>query len=406
MDESSKLEKYRPITGIEEEAEIRQLADRVNGASILHVNSTRSGGGVAEILKSLIPLANSLGLRASWEVITASPRFFDITKSIHNALQGMNLPLTREMKDTYMKVNQSYADTLTIDQDVVMIHDPQPAPLIRYTKKGKAKWIWRCHIDLSQPNSDYWLLVRQFVERYDALIFSIEDFVKRDLRNSRLYIMSPCIDPLSEKNKEVSEKQIIGIARRLGIDRELPIITQVSRFDPWKDPLGVIDVYRIIRRSIPKLQLLMVGGSAQDDPEGEIWRKKVLEYAGKDIDRGVHLLTDLTDLEVNALQRTSDVIVQKSIREGFGLTVAEALWKGIPVVATNVGGIPLQVIDGVTGYLIGSTQDAADRILSILRKPELGDKLGQRGKEHIRKNFLITRHLKQYLKMHLDLLQN
>ena len=406
MEESSELEKYRPITGAEEETEILRLADRLDGASILHVNSTRSGGGVAEILKSLIPLTNSLGLKATWEVITAEPRFFEITKSMHNALQGMNLPLTKEMKDTYMKVNHDFADTLNIDQDLIVIHDPQPAALIQYTKKGKAKWLWRCHIDLSQPNSEYWLLVRQFVERYDALIFSIEDFIERELRSRPLYIMSPCIDPLSEKNRDLSEKEITGIITRLGVDRESPIITQVSRFDPWKDPLGVIDIYRIIRRSVPKVQLMMVGGSAQDDPEGEMWLNKVLEYAGKDIGNGIHLMTDLTDLEVNALQRSSDVIVQNSIREGFGLTVAEALWKGVPVVATRVGGIPLQVRDGVTGYLIRSTREAADRVLTILRKPELGSKLGLQGKEHIRKNFLITRHLKQYLKMHLELVQN
>ena len=346
---------------------------------------------------------NSLGLRASWEVITAKPRFYEITKSMHNALQGMSLPLTQEMKDTYMEVNHNYADTLDIDHDVIIIHDPQPAALIHYAKNRNAKWIWRCHIDLSQPNSEYWRLVRQFVERYDALVFSIEDFVQRDLKGRPLYIMSPCIDPLSEKNRDVSEEQITSITRRLGIDRELPIITQVSRFDPWKDPLGVIDIYRLIRGSVPKVQLLMVGGSAHDDPEGATWMNKVLKYAGEDIGRGIHLLTDLTDLEVNAIQRSSNVVIQNSIREGFGLTVSEALWKGVPVVATKVGGIPLQVIDGVTGYLIESKREAADRILSILRKSELGSKLGLQGKEHIRRNFLITRHLKQFLKMHLEL---
>ncbi len=406
MGESSELEKYRPIVGEEEAAEIYQLADRLKGASILHVNSTRSGGGVAEILKSLIPLTNSLGLKASWEVITARPRFYEITKSIHNGLQGMNLPLTQEMKDTYMEVNQNYAATLDTDHDVIIIHDPQPAAIIQYAKKSNAKWMWRCHIDLSHPNSEYWLLVRQFIQKYDALIFTIEDFVSRELIGRPLYLIPPCIDPLSEKNRDVSEEQITGITKKFGIDRELPTITQVSRFDPWKDPLGVIDIYRIIRRSVPKVQLLMVGGSAQDDPEGAIWTDKVLKYAGDDNGRGIHLLTDLTDLEVNAIQRSSNVVIQNSIREGFGLTVSEALWKGVPVVATNVGGIPLQVIDGVTGYLIESKREAADRILSILRKSELGRKLGLQGKQHIRRNFLITRHLKQILKMHLELVQN
>jgi len=404
--DSSELEKYRPITGAEEEAEIFRLADRLDGASILHVNSTRSGGGVAEILKSLVPLTNSLGLRASWEVITAKPRFYEITKSLHNGLQGMRLPLTQEMKDTYMEVNHNYADTLDIDHDVIIIHDPQPAALIQYAKNRNAKWIWRCHIDLSQPNSEYWLLVRQFVERYDALVFSVEDFVQRELKGRPLYIMPPCIDPLSEKNRDISEEQITSITRKFGIDREMPIITQVSRFDPWKDPLGVIDIYRLIRPSLPKVQLLMVGGSAHDDPEGATWMDKVLKYAGDDIGRGIHLLSDLTDLEVNAIQRSSNVVIQNSIREGFGLTVSEALWKGVPVVATRVGGIPLQVIDGVTGYLIESKREAADRILSILRKPDLRSKLGLQGKEHIRRNFLITRHLKQFLKIHLELVQN
>ncbi|MEE9134935.1 MAG: glycosyltransferase, partial [Nitrososphaerales archaeon] len=271
-------------------------------------------------MKSLVPLTNSLGLKASWEVITAKPRFYEITKSMHNGLQGMNLPLTQEMKDTYMKVNQNYAATLDTDQDVIIIHDPQPAALIQYAKKSNAKWMWRCHIDLSQPNSDYWLLVRQFIQRYDALIFTIEDFVSRELKGRPLYLIPPCIDPLSEKNKDLSEEQITGITRKFSIDRELPIITQVSRFDPWKDPLGVIDIYRLIRGSIPKVQLLMVGGSAHDDPEGATWMNKVLKYAGDDIGRGIHLLTDLTDLEVNAIQRSSNVVIQNSIREGFGLT--------------------------------------------------------------------------------------
>ena len=232
MGESSELEKYRPIVGEEEAAEIYQLADRLKGASILHVNSTRSGGGVAEILKSLIPLTNSLGLKASWEVITARPRFYEITKSIHNGLQGMNLPLTQEMKDTYMEVNQNYAATLDTDHDVIIIHDPQPAAIIQYAKKSNAKWMWRCHIDLSHPNSEYWILVRQFIQKYDALIFTIEDFVSRELIGRPLYLIPPCIDPLSEKNRDVSEEQITGITKKFGIDRELPTITQVSRFDP------------------------------------------------------------------------------------------------------------------------------------------------------------------------------
>ncbi|MFQ6010825.1 MAG: glycosyltransferase [Nitrososphaerales archaeon] len=400
------LKNYRSLIGRDEEAEIQALADRLRGSSILHVNSTKVGGGVAEILKSLVPLAKSVGLKATWDVITGENEFYKVTKRIHNALQGMDLALTAKMRERYLKVNQDYAKNISFDQDVVMIHDAQPAAMIRYAPRNRAKWLWRCHIDLSKANQNYWRFIKQFVGRYDALIFSLEMYLKQDVRNKPAYIMTPCIDPLSEKNKELGEKQIRSLASKIGVDTNLPTVTQVSRFDPWKDPLGVIDTYRILRRKIPNLQLLMVGGSADDDPEGAKWMKKILKYVGKDQENGIHILPNLNDLEVNAVQRVSDVIIQKSIREGFAITVTEALWKGVPVVATRVGGIPLQVIDGVTGYLIDSAEDASDRILSILQAPDKGRRLGNQGKEHIRRNFLITGHLKHYLKVHLEIMPN
>jgi len=394
---------YEPIVGKDEVKSIIELAERVKGAKVIHVNATPYGGGVAEILKSIIPLAQSVGLNAKWQVLQANSDFFIITKKLHNALQGdTSIELTKDMQDTYLKVNSLNAELLDLDGDVVMIHDPQPLPLINYRKSGK--WVWRCHIDTSSPNEQVWSFLKYFVEKYDALVFSRETYVPYDVRGVKIFIRYPSIDPLSNKNKPLRQTEILEILEKFGLDPDRPIIGQVARFDPWKNPLGVIDVYRKVKEKIPDIQLTLIGSFAHDDPEGVDWYNKTVNYAKKF--RDIYVLTNLDgvgDVEVNAFQRSFNVALQLSIREGFGLAVTEALWKGIPVVATRVGGIPLQVIDGVTGFLVDTLDEAAERIVLLIRRQWLARELGQAGMEHVRRNFLITKDLKDYLRIHIEL---
>lgn len=394
---------YEPIVGKDEVKSIIELAERVKGAKVIHVNATPYGGGVAEILKSIIPLAQSVGLNAKWQVLQANSDFFIITKKLHNALQGdTSIELTKDMQDTYLKVNSLNAELLDLDGDVVMIHDPQPLPLINYRKSGK--WVWRCHIDTSSPNEQVWSFLKYFVEKYDALVFSRETYVPYDVRGVKIFIRYPSIDPLSNKNKPLRQTEILEILEKYGLDPDRPIIGQVARFDPWKNPLGVIDVYRKVKEKIPDIQLTLIGSFAHDDPEGVDWYNKTVNYAKKF--RDIYVLTNLDgvgDVEVNAFQRSFNVALQLSIREGFGLAVTEALWKGIPVVATRVGGIPLQVIDGVTGFLVDTLDEAAERIVLLIRRQWLARELGQAGMEHVRRNFLITKDLKDYLRIHIEL---
>ena len=394
---------YEPIVGKDEVKSIIELAERVKGAKVIHVNATPYGGGVAEILKSIIPLAQSVGLNAKWQVLQANSDFFIITKKLHNALQGdTSIELTKDMQDTYLKVNSLNAELLDLDGDVVMIHDPQPLPLINYRKSGK--WVWRCHIDTSSPNEQVWSFLKYFVEKYDALVFSRETYVPYDVRGVKIFIRYPSIDPLSNKNKPLRQTEILEILEKFGLDPDRPIIGQVARFDPWKNPLGVIDVYRKVKEKIPDIQLTLIGSFAHDDPEGVDWYNKTVNYAKKF--RDIYVLTNLDgvgDVEVNAFQRSFNVALQLSIREGFGLAVTEALWKGVPVVATRVGGIPLQVIDGVTGFLVDTLDEAAERIILLIRRQWLARELGQAGMEHVRRNFLITKDLKDYLRIHIEL---
>jgi trehalose synthase len=401
---SLSLDKYAPIIGDQKISEIRSLAARLAGKSVCHVNSTSFGGGVAEILHRLVPLMQDVGLKADWRLIKGSDEFFNVTKAFHNGLQGMDISLSDEMKKIYLEYNEANAQRLDLHHEFVVIHDPQPAAIISHQKIRVGKWIWRCHIDLSTPNPEFMNFLLPVMFQYDSLIFTMEQYVPEPLKSRKAAIIPPSIDPLSDKNKPLSEEVVLSIIDKYGIDPEKPIITQVSRFDPWKDPLGVIDAYRIVKKEMPNVQLLLIASMARDDPEGWTYYEKTTRHAADDLD--IHLLTDLKgvgDIEVNAFQRASDVIIQKSLREGFSLSATEALWKEVPVVGGNVGGIPLQVIDGVNGFLVNNVQEAAERTLYLLKHPAEAKKMGAKGKEHVLKNFLITRHLEDYLKLLVSL---
>ncbi len=397
------LENYRKIVGDEVIGAIHKKARNLYGKHILHINSTYQGGGVAEILSSLVPLMNNVGIDTGWRILHANPDFFTITKKFHNALQGEPINFTERKKQLYLKANENFSTYTHIDHDCVIIHDPQPLPLIEFHKK-RQPWIWRCHVDLSDPDDEVWEFLTSFILRYDVVVLSSEDYKKSDLPVDQKIIW-PAIDPLSPKNMEISEKDISKYLRKFGVITDKPLITQISRFDKWKDPTGVIEVFKLVKEKVD-CRLVLCGNIATDDPEGQEIYERTKGKAKGLIERGdIILVTDPASsnfMFVNALQRVSSVIVQKSIREGFGLTVTEALWKGTPVVASNVGGIPLQVIDGKTGFLLQSrdTQGFAERIIEILRNSDLACEMGKSAREHVRKNFLVTRLLAD----HLDLL--
>ncbi len=398
------LSGYEKIVGRSEIDEIRSLAEKLVNKSVVHVNSTSFGGGVAEILHRLVPLMNDVGLNAEWKVIKGGTDFFDVTKAFHNALQGKETALTEVMKKVYLQQNELNSELLNLDYDYVVIHDPQPLAILHFCDNKTGKWIWRCHIDLSEPNMAHWRFLEPFFHDYDAFIFSMEQYVKSPLEKKHVSIIPPSIDPVSDKNKPLPEDDILSILERYDVDPDNPILTQVARFDPWKDPLGVIDAYRMVKQTMPEAQLLLISSMAIDDPEGWVYYEKTARYAGDDYD--IHLLTDLIgvgSLEVNAFQRASDVALLKSIREGFGLSVAEALWKEVPVVGGNVGGIPLQILDGETGFLVNTVEEAAEKTLHLLEHTNEAEEMGKSGKEHVRNNFLVTRHLKDYLKLFLQL---
>ena len=404
------FEAYREVILPEDYEEIRRLARTLQGARILHLNATAFGGGVAEILGTLVPLMNDLGLQAEWQVIKGADEFYRVTKAIHNSLQGMYQPFAPEMWDVWRQYNQLNAEALDQEYDAVVVHDPQPAGLLHFLTRrlgGRkwGRWVWRCHIDLTEAQVDVWDVLRPYIELYDAAIFTLQDFVREDLTHPRIVIAPPGIDPLSPKNIPLPKEQVEGILRRYGVDPARPMICQVSRFDPWKDPLGVIDTYRIVKQQVPDLQLVMVASMAHDDPEGWAYWEKTVRRAGEDYD--VHLLSNIFgvgNVEVNAFQSAARVVVQKSRREGFGLTVAEALWKGRPVVAGYAGGIPLQVLYGRTGYLVNTTVECADRVLYLLQHPQAAERMGREGREHVRRNFLLTRYLRDYLRLFNQLL--
>ncbi len=401
------LKDYSEIVGEEEINSILQLADKLKGQSVTHVNSTSFGGGVAEILQDLIPLMKNVGLDAHWEVIKGELEFFNVTKKIHNALQGMNVQLTDEEKRTYLEYNKKNSESALLGTDFNVIHDNQPAALIQFyqgREEKNSKWIWRCHVDLSTPNIGVWSFLEPYISRYQAAIFSSEKYVIPSLKVPLIHIKPPSINPLSDKNKEIPESQIIEVLKKYDVNPEKPIISQTGRFDPWKDPIGVIELYRIVKKQVPDVQLLLVASMANDDPEGWLYFEKTARYAGSD--DNIHFLTNLKgvgSLEVNAFQRASQVALQMSTREGFGLTVSEALWKRVPVVGRDVGGIPLQIIDQVDGYLVQDINQAAEKTLYLLTHNEEAKKMGELGREHVKKNFLTVGDLKDYLQLFIDL---
>ena len=397
------LDSYRSVAGDETIEEILEMAKPLKGARILNVNSTPFGGGVAEILSSLVPLMSDAGLSVDWQVIRAGDEFFRVTKDMHNSLQGMLIDWTPQMWELWLQYNRANAEMFDEDYDFVVIHDPQPAPILSslidmHGGRPHGRWIWRCHIDLTDAQVQVWDMLRPHVALYDAAVFTLRNYIKEDLVEPIPFFVAPSIDPLSAKNADIPRDTVEQILRHHEIAPARPMILQVSRFDPWKDPLGVIDVYRMVKRDIPDLQLVLVASMAHDDPEGWAWYERTVRRAGEDMD--IKVCTNLNgvgNVEVNAFQRAARVIIQKSVREGFGLSVTEGLWKGRPVVAGNVGGIPLQIMDGETGYLVNTVEECAGRVLHLLRNPEKADEMGRRGRETVRQRFLSTRNLKDYL---------
>jgi trehalose synthase len=394
------LEDYAALLGAAEIEELRALAKPLRGRSIEMINSTAIGGGVAEILNRLVPLAEELDLQIKWNVMTGGEDFFDVTKSFHNALHGAPYHASQGDFDIFLAYNERNRKTLPLDAEFVVIHDPQPAALIDARKSGSNHWVWRCHIDLSHPNRPVWEFLEKFVSRYNGAMFSSPEF-SRQLPIPQ-YLFYPAIDPLSEKNQELDRDFITEVLARFHIDPQRTILTQISRFDRLKDPVGVIRAYRIVKRYFD-CQLVLAGGSASDDPEGAVVLKEVLREADNDPDIKILELPAWAPLEVNALQRASTVVIQKSLREGFGLTVSEALWKKKPVVASAVGGIPIQIIHKHTGLLAHSVEGTAYQIRFLLSHPEIAVKLGEHGHQHVKENFLITQKLKRYLTLFLTL---
>ena len=397
------LAKYAQVAGADVVDQLQQLAKPLKGAHIVHINSTRYGGGVAEILHSLVPLSKALGLNVTWEVISGEEPFFHVTKSMHNALQGFPIAISQEKLKIYEETNAKEAERLRLlleEADFVFIHDPQPAPLIRFTPNRKGKWIWRCHIDLSRPFRPVWRYLRNLVVGYDASIFSMPDF-SQPLPHLQ-YIIPPSIDPLTDKNRELPPQDIEEVLNRFGLYPQLPIILQVSRFDRFKDPLGVIRAARLAKKFVP-LQLVLAGGGAADDPEGEAVLKEVQAAAVEDPHIHILYLPPDAHKTINALQRAATVVIQKSIKEGFGLTVTEALWKGKPVIGGAVGGIKIQVVNHHTGFLVHTPEGAALRIRYLLFYKDKREEMGRKAHIFVRENFLITRHLRDYLSLLLAL---
>lgn len=394
------LKEYEKYVGADVLYELELYAAKLKNVSIQNINSTAVGGGVAEILNRMIPLLHQLGVNASWDVIKGGERFFEVTKKMHNALHGKVEIFTKEETDLYLETNEMNANVLDNDADIYFIHDPQPCALIR-NKKKKDSWIWRCHIDFSNPDLFTWDYLKQFIEQYDVGIFSAPSFA-RNLKIPQVLI-SPSIDPLSNKNKELPQETIDSVLEKFNIDKKRPIVTQISRFDYLKDPVGVVKVFRQVKKYID-CQLVLAGGGATDDPEGSQVLAEVQAIAENDPDIFLLLLPPASDIEINALQRASTVVLQKSLREGFGLTVAEALWKSKPVIAGAVGGIPLQISHKYSGLLTHTIEGTAFALKQLLQNPEYAKKLGENGRELIRKNFLITRHLRDYLLLFLSLL--
>lgn len=395
-----RLEDYTPIIGPGEVAELREVARRLQGRRVKMVNSTAVGGGVAEILTRLVPLFEDAGVPTRWDVITGGEMFFQVTKAFHNALHGAPYQGRPEWLASFLATNEENRRRMEFSEDFIVIHDPQPIGLVNERNGSKARWVWRCHIDLSRPNQDVWEFLRPFVERYDAALFSSPAFT-HGLPIPQ-YLFYPTIDPLSDKNRPLEPEFVQSVFDRFGIDRRRPILTQISRFDRLKDPVGVIQAYRLVKK-YADCQLVLAGGGADDDPEGAEVLREVQAAAAGDPDIFILNLPPWSALEINALQTGSTIIIQKSLREGFGLTVSEGLWKKKPVVASAVGGIPSQVIHKLTGLLVHSVEGCAYQLRYLLSNPAFARQIGEYGHEHVKENFLVTRSLKRYLTLFLVL---
>ncbi len=397
---SKTLEKYRLLLGDGVLDELDELAGHLKGVRLCHINSTPFGGGVAELLSCYIPLMRGLGINADWQVIHGDRRFFTITKAMHNALQGGDgsLIAREETQRVYKTQNQLNAREMDYDYDVFVINDPQPAALRQFARHTPAKWIWRCHIDSSEPDPRAWNLLSPYIELYDAAVFTMREFVPQGLSVPEIATMAPAIDAFSSKNMPLAKTLCREMIENLGLDRARPLLVQVSRFDPWKDPFGVIDIYRLAKERVPGLQLALVGSLAGDDPEGWGMYAAINTEANKD--RDIHVFSNLTgvgNMEVNAFQTACDVAIQKSIREGFGLVVSEALWKGTPMVAGKAGGIPMQMTGRLSDYLANSIEECAEKVVYLLQHPDIAAELGREGSENVRRNFLMPRLIRDEL---------
>jgi len=404
------IDDYSGIVGPEVIERIRELAAPLQGARVLHINATAYGGGVAELLATHVPLLRSVGIDADWQVMHGSDEFFSVTKAVHNGLQGADIEWTSQMQRVYLEKVLDNALQMDCDYDFVVIHDPQPAAILSFLRDrlsatgADTRWIWRCHIDLTAANPAVWEFFRPFVQMHDASVWTMPEFVPESLDMDMVVHAPPCIDPLSVKNLDLAVPFCQELAKQYGLDVHRPIVTQVSRFDPWKDPVGVIEAYRIVRERVPDAQLLLAGSMATDDPEGfRVWDETEEARAG---DRDIFLLSNLHQVgsvQINAFQRISDVVLQKSLREGFGLTVSEALWKGRPVIGGRAGGIKLQIRDGFDGWLVDTVEECAQRTIDLLADPVGADAMGSQGREHVRGNFLSTRELEDWLRLFGDL---
>lgn len=404
--ESINLDNYRSWVGDALIDEIRDLSQQLKGLRICNVNATAAGGGVAELLSRIIPVHLALGISTDWRLIYGDRDFFTVTKSFHNALQGADLRFTAETKQTYMDHNRMSADMLPEDYDLFIVHDPQPAALRHFKKSPpRCKWIWRCHIDSSQPNREVWEFLHPYIQEYDAAVFTMKAFQPMDLEIEKVVFIPPAIDPLSTKNMELPPDVCHRAIGEMGVDLRRPLLVQISRFDPWKDPLGVIQAYRLAKEKTPEIQLAMIGAMAGDDPQGWEILDKINAEAADDPD--LYIFTNLTgvgSMEVNAFQRAADVVLQKSIREGFGLVVAEAFWKSRPVVAGHAGGIPLQFPAGYEDYLVESVEDCASKILFLLEHKEVAESFGRAGQAKIRTEFLLPRLIRDELLLIRDVM--
>jgi trehalose synthase len=393
------LRDYAELVGQGTIDELRALASHLEGKEIQNINSTAVGGGVAEILSRMIPLLREMGVNARWDVIKGDEQFYSTTKKMHNGLHGVEVAISPEEWEHFLQTNRQNASEMSFARDITYIHDPQPIGLVERKSEIGSKWLWRCHIDVTNPRPELMALLDPYIQQYDAAVFSAPAFAQA--LSIPQVLIAPSIDPLADKNKELPQSVIDSILERFGIDRDRPIVTQISRFDYLKDPVGVIKVYKMVKRHLD-CQLVLAGGGATDDPEGMQVLQEVRTAAADDPDIHVLFLPPSSDIEINALQRASAVVMQKSLKEGFGLTVSEALWKGRPVIATAVGGIPLQIAHRYSGMLSHSIEGTAHYLKQLLQEPEFAEKLGKNGKEHVRTNFLITRHIRDYLLLFLS----